>query len=363
MPDPQHLLQFIQTRLDEFLSARTSILAGVAEETAQFSSFSREFLRGGKRFRAQFCHQGWHAVTGSSASHATEAIIGAASALEIFHAAALVHDDIIDNSDTRRGRPSAHRQFERQHRDSRWAGDSEEYGRSAALLLGDLLLGWSDELLDDALAALNDPAIARVARNEFRRMRTEVTAGQYLDILEEKSWATHTDAEQVRRAETVATFKSAKYSVEAPLSLGALVGGGQPDQLAALRAYGLPLGIAYQLRDDLLGVFGDSTVTGKPSGDDLREGKRTVLIGLTRMALSPAGRDELDGLLGDPQLRDADVARIQTMIRESEADAKVETRIVDEVARASEAIRNAPLDGGAIDELLSLAGAVTQRDA
>ncbi|QPZ39860.1 polyprenyl synthetase family protein [Paramicrobacterium chengjingii] len=363
MPDPQHLLQFVQTRLDEFLSARTSILARVADETAEFSSFSREFLRGGKRFRAQFCHQGWHAVTGTSASNSTEAIVGAAAALEIFHAAALIHDDIIDNSDTRRGRPSAHRRFERQHMHSRWAGDSAEYGRSAAILLGDLLLGWSDELLDDALSALNDAAIAREARDEFRRMRTEVTAGQFLDILEEKSWATHSNAEQVRRAETVATFKSAKYSVEAPLSLGAIVGGGRADQLAALRAYGLPLGIAYQLRDDLLGVFGDSAVTGKPSGDDLREGKRTVLIGLTRMALSSAGRDEIDGLLGDPRLGDADVTRIQTLIRESGADAQVETRIVDEVAKASEAIRRAPLDGVAIDELLELADAVTQRDA
>ncbi|GAB2514004.1 polyprenyl synthetase family protein [Paramicrobacterium agarici] len=363
MPDPQRLLTFIQNRLDEFLDARTTILARVAHEATEFSGFSREFLSGGKRFRARFCHQGWFAVTGESATDASSPIVGAGAALEIFHAAALVHDDIIDNSDTRRGRPSAHRRFEAQHRDAAWAGDSAEYGRSAAILLGDLLLGWSDELLDDALAALHDAEAARSARDEFRRMRTEVTAGQFLDILEEQSWSTHSDAEQIQRAETVATFKSAKYSIEAPLSLGALAGGGSHEQIGALRAYGLPLGIAYQLRDDLLGVFGNSTVTGKPSGDDLREGKRTVLIGLTRTAVSTQQRAELDRLLGNPELTDADIERVQTMIRESGAEARLEERISDEVSKATSALEDAPMNATAVDGLMALADAVTQRDA
>lgn len=363
MPDPQNLLSLIQNRLDEFLTARTTILARVAPETAEFSRFSKQFLSGGKRFRARFCHQGWQAVTGTQASGAADPIVGVASALEIFHAAALVHDDIIDNSDTRRGLASAHRRFEQQHRDASWSGDAQEFGRSAAILQGDLLLGWSDELLDDALAELNDDASARRARDEFRRMRTEVTAGQFLDIREEQAWATHSDADQVRRAETVATFKSAKYSVEAPLALGALAGAGRAEQVDALRAYGLPLGIAYQLRDDLLGVFGDAAVTGKPSGDDLREGKRTVLIGLTRLGVSASDRDELDRMLGDPGLTEADVARIQTMIRSSGAHEQVESRIDEAVSTATSAVVHAPLDARAVEGLLSLADAVTQRSA
>ncbi|WP_437584793.1 polyprenyl synthetase family protein [Paramicrobacterium sp. CJ85] len=363
MPDPQPLLPLIQNRLDSFLRERTSILSRVSEETAEFSAFSRNFLSGGKRFRGRFCHQGWRAITGRSAESSSETIVGLASALEIFHAAALVHDDIIDNSDTRRGRPSAHRAFQSQHRAAAWNGDSGEYGRSAAILLGDLLLGWSDELLDEALSHLDDHARAASTRAEFTRMRTEVTAGQFLDILEEQAWADHADDEQLTRAEAVITYKSAKYSVEAPVAIGALSAGATTHQLAALRSYGLPLGRAYQLRDDLLGVFGDSAVTGKPSGDDLREGKRTVLISLTRSSVSAQDRELLDRLLGDPTLTDNDIAHVQSIIRTSGAEEQIEQRIAAEAQRAVDALTEADLDAAAVRELSELAESVAQREA
>ena len=188
----------------------------------------------------------------------------------------------MDNSDTRRGAPSAHRRFETTHGERGWSGDATAFGDSSALLLGDLLLGWSDELFDAGTGMLASREHGLAGRAEFNRMRTEVTAGQYLDILEEASWPTHPETEALSRAHRVIVYKSAKYSVEAPLAIGAALGGATPAQLAALREFGLPLGVAYQLRDDLLGVFGDPEVTGKPAGDDLREGKRTVLIAIAR---------------------------------------------------------------------------------
>nr|WP_254431453.1 polyprenyl synthetase family protein [Agromyces sp. Marseille-P2726] len=334
------------------------------------TSISERFLSGGKRFRALFCYWGWAAVEGhgfdpfaSEERADTYPVVSAASALELFHAAALVHDDIIDNSDTRRGAPAAHRLFERLHADRGWAGGSVEFGRAAAILLGDLLLGWSDELLDEGLDRLSDRAAARAARDEFIRMRMEVTAGQYLDILEERAWLTRSEEEQRARAELVITYKSAKYSVEAPLAIGGAIAGASTAQLDALRGFGLPLGMAYQLRDDLLGVYGDPEVTGKPSGDDLREGKRTVLVALARERLAPGQRRLLDELLGDPALDPEQVRMLQRTITESGAVDEVERLIADHVARATAVLSDASLTREAKSELGSLANAVARRSS
>lgn len=369
MPESSRLPDLVQARIDNFLAARSSILSSLGPDVLPLQDFSREFLSGGKRFRAQFCYRGWRSVGGAPAHDAVlgAPVLGAAAALEVFHAAALLHDDIIDSSDTRRGAPSAHRHFEGLHREAGFAGDPGRYGRSAALLLGDLLLGWSDELIDEAMAqaiaALGAPQAALAARREFNLMRLEVTAGQYLDILEENAWSTHPDDEQLARAERVIVFKSAKYSVEAPLAIGALLAGGTVDQVDALRRFGLPLGIAYQLRDDLLGVFGDADVTGKPSGDDLREGKRTVLIALARTALDERSVRMLDALLGDPGLDDAQVEWLQQTIAGSGAVQRVEQRIAENVRQAVAAIETGPIDADSRQRLRGLADAVTRRSA
>lgn len=365
------LVDLVQLRIDEFLSERAPLLARVAPEVGELLDYSSSLLRGGKRFRALFCYWGWQAV-GAGRGPAEpllddegpvdlDAVVATASALEIFHAAALVHDDIMDNSDTRRGSPAAHRHFESVHRAGGWAGSPADFGRSAALLLGDLLLGWSDELLDEGVAGLASRASGIAARQEFNRMRTEVTVGQYLDILEEQSWLTHPESELMSRAHRVIVFKSAKYSVEAPLAIGASLGGASEAQLAALRAFGLPLGVAYQLRDDLLGVFGDPEVTGKPAGDDLREGKRTVIIALARTGLPANAVRVLDELLGDPDLSDSQVRMLQTTLRESGAVEKVERLIDHNVLRAREALADAPLSRAAREQLGQLTDTVTQR--
>ena len=371
MAESTRLVDLVQHRIDEFLAERAPQLTAIAPELEPLIGFSRDFLSGGKRFRALFCYWGWQAVSDAepgfdvlaTAGAETElpAVLQAATALELFHAAALVHDDIMDNSDTRRGAPSAHKRFEALHSEGEWIGNSRSFGTSASLLLGDLLLSWSDELFDGALRKLSSMDASAAARAEFNLMRTEVTVGQYLDILEENAWLRHPDVELLPRAHRVIVYKSAKYSVEAPLSIGAALGGGTTAQLTALREFGLPLGIAYQLRDDMLGVFGDPAVTGKPAGDDLREGKRTVLIALARQKLSSQARSLMDELLGDPELDEQQVSIMRNTLLECGAVEQVERIIDHNVALAKDAVREAPLAPSAREQLLELADTVTRR--
>jgi geranylgeranyl diphosphate synthase type I len=359
------LVDLVQESIDHFLADQESGLTAISPDLLPYLELSQSLLRGGKRFRALFCYWGWKAVAdeGSAEGRGLSSVVDAASALEIFHAAALVHDDVIDNSDTRRGQPSAHRRYEQLHLDNGWRGDPAEFGRSGALLLGDLLLGWSDEVLDRGLRALDNPDVAASARREFNRMRTEVTYGQYLDVLEERSWHTRAEADLLSRAHRVIVYKSAKYSVEAPLALGAAIGGASIGQLSALRDFGLPLGVAYQLRDDLLGVFGDPEVTGKPSGDDLREGKRTVLVALARTRLPGNSARLLDELLGDPELSDHQVRVLQASIRESGAVDQVERIITHNVEKARAVLTDAPISAEAEHQLSTLADTVSRRTA
>lgn len=373
MPESPRLVDLVQSRLDGFLAERGAELRAISPDLDVVDDCARRLLAGGKRFRALFAYWGWRAVSG----HVTEfdplsdgepdadldAVVSIAAGLEVFHAAALVHDDIMDNSDLRRGQPSVHRAFAQLHAERGWDGPPDTYGTAAALLLGDLLLGWSDELVEDGVRLASSAAAGRAARLEFNRMRTEVTAGQYLDIFEETAWRALPDEEHLSRAQRVVVYKSAKYSVEAPLAIGGSLADGSLAQLAALREFGLPLGIAFQLRDDLLGVFGDPAVTGKPAGDDLREGKRTVLVTLARQKLPATAARVFDELLGDRDLDPEQIAMLQTAVRDSGAVDHVERVIAHQLDLARTALRDAPIARSARDELLGLADAVTRRDA
>ncbi|MBF0671245.1 MAG: polyprenyl synthetase family protein [Salinibacterium sp.] len=360
MTESTRIVEQVQANIDRTLEAQATQLAEVSPDLSPFIDWSRELLSGGKRFRALFCYWGWRAA-GGSPDGPLDAIVNAATALEFFHAAALVHDDIIDNSDTRRGMPAAHRRFERLHRETGWSGDADSFGRSSAILLGDLLLGWSDEILDAGLHSLGDASAALAARREFNRMRTEVTAGQYLDVLEEHSWRSWPDDSLLERAQRVIVYKSAKYSVEAPLLIGAALSGASIEQSTALRDFGLPLGIAYQLRDDLLGVYGDPAETGKPSGDDLREGKRTVLVAQARRRMPGPSTRLLDELLGDPELSDEQVRTLQSTLLQSGAVDDVERAIQRNADRARASLDTASIDPEARGRLIELVEKVTQR--
>lgn len=349
----------VASRLAAFLTALQEDSADYGAESVLFFDAARETLTGGKRLRARFCHAGWQ--TASAGRDADlDPLWGLCAALEIFQSAALVHDDLIDNSDTRRGRPAAHRALEAAHRSAGWHGDAEAFGRSSAVLLGDLLVAWSDDLLEEALQGHQH---APATRAEYARMRRDVTVGQMLDITEESAWSVSPADELLERALRVASLKSARYSVMEPLVLGATLAGAEDDLLDSLRAFGHPVGMAFQLRDDVLGVFGDPAITGKPAGDDLREGKRTALIALARERLSDSRRAALDAALGDPQLSPDTVARLQQLIRSTGALERVESMISDCTDEAERALASAEIDEASATGLRALAQAAINRTA
>lgn len=362
VPSPSPIADTVAARLELFLSRMRDESIEYGPDAVALLEAGADTLIGGKRLRARFCHAGWRSIARLHDRNAseTDTLWDVCAALEIFQSAALVHDDLIDNSDTRRGRPAAHRALEASHRAAGWTGDAETYGRASAILLGDLLVAWSDDLLE---SALDEHPRARAVRSEYARMRRDVTTGQYLDIAEESAWSVNPNSTHAERALRVISLKSARYSIEQPLRLGAAIAGADDEQLAALSRFGRPVGMAFQLRDDVLGVFGDASVTGKPAGDDLREGKRTVLIALTRERLESPARAVLDEMLGDPELTPQQVSFLQATIVDSGALDRVETMISDYAREADRALSGARLDNAAVGDLRDLARAATVRSA
>lgn len=314
-------------------------------------------LSGGKRLRPAFAYWGWRAVASPAQDWADDGVLLLCSALELLHACALVHDDVIDASATRRGQPTTHVKFAALHRDRGWRGSPEQFGRSAAILLGDLALVWADDIV--AAAELTPDAHRRVQR-VWADIRTEVLGGQYLDIVAEAS-----GAHSVASAMTVNTYKTASYTVSRPLQLGAAAAADRPDVQAAFHRLGTDLGVAFQLRDDVLGVFGDPAVTGKPSGDDLRSGKRTVLVAeAVELAdtSDPAAARLLRTSLGTA-LTDAQVRDLCRVIEGVGALAAVEDRIEVLTRRALATLESAPIDTTAKTGLTDLARLAANRSA
>jgi geranylgeranyl diphosphate synthase type I len=314
-----------KTRVDHTLTAfvdrQRTLFAAMGPDLAELADAASSFVAGGKRLRPQFCFAGW-LVAGGSADE--PAIVPAAASLEWLQGSALVHDDLMDGSDTRRGRPSVHRAFEAVHRAEDREGDPVGFGASVAVLLGDLMLSWCDELF-----RTSDLPTVPAALAYLDLCKTEVVAGQFLDVLGQTR-ATLSVEEAMR----VVRFKSAKYTVERPLHMGAALAGAGDDLIDALSAVALPLGEAFQLRDDVLGVFGDPAVTGKPAGDDLREGKRTVLVARAHELTDDAGRALLAEGLGTA----GGVAPLTELIRSCGAWEAVEADIARLEAQSDAAI-------------------------
>ena len=347
----------LDAELDSFLTERTRLVEGISPEAVPLLEAIHALSRGGKRLRGLLCYWGFRGAGGAALDPAA---VRAGLALELFQSAALIHDDIIDRSDTRRGAPSVHRRFEHGHRDAGWHLDGEQFGTSAAILAGDLCLALSEEVFTSvgAPAAFGTPA-----REIFNRMRTEVMAGQYLDILEEVVGPGHRPEDAVRRARNILRYKAAKYTTEHPLAIGGALAGAGEDLLQAYAAFSLPLGEAFQLRDDVLGVFGDPGSTGKPAGDDLREGKRTVLIAYTLAKGSDEVRAEVAGGLGDPDLDDAGVQRLRSLITQTGALAATEHLIADHSEAAYRALAELELPDPVPAALSRLADAAVRRTA
>jgi geranylgeranyl diphosphate synthase, type I len=316
----------IDAALDTALDRLLPRLDGYHPALAVLGPQMRGFVAGGKRIRPALLLLGFQAAGGAY----RQAVHGPALALEMLHTCALMHDDVIDRAPTRRGRPTVHHAFAERHAAAGWRGDPAGYGEAVAILLGDLAFVQADELF------LSAEVPDRTLLDAFRRftvLREEVMAGQYLDL--QASVADDGDREL---ALAIATLKSGRYSVTRPLEIGAALAGADAELIDGLRAVGDPLGQAFQVRDDLLGVFGTSARTGKSTDSDLAEGKRTLLIAEALQRLDSAGRVELTAGLGDPDLDGSTADRLRELLETSGARRAAERFVDDSIATARTAI-------------------------
>lgn len=340
----------LASRVDERLR---SLLAA---EEARWSAFDpdleepireigRLVLAGGKRLRPAFTHWGF---VGAGGDPDDPRVVDAGGAFELMHAFALFHDDVMDDATSRRGSLTTHTKYARQHEVAGWAGEARRFGDGVAILVGDLAFVYADQLMAGA-----SPQAWAV----WNELRVELNVGQVLDIL----GGVRNDRRR-DKAERICRYKSGKYTIERPLHLGAVMAAPEREAelLPALSAYGLPLGDAFQMRDDVMGAFGDEAVTGKPVGGDLREGKPTPLLARAVEASTPSQREVLD-LVGRPGLCDSDVARIQQVIVDTGALADLEATITRLTDEALAAIERACIVPEARDELIQLAHYVSWR--
>jgi geranylgeranyl diphosphate synthase type I len=346
-PPPSSLLEIaarVERRIDALLHEETDRWSAVDPALGDPIACLRDLLlSGGKRLRPAFCHWAYVGAGGSDVALITD--VGAA--LELLHGFALIHDDVMDGSDRRRGQPTAHRSFDDRHRAEGWRGESRRFGEGVAILIGDVAFVYADMLL---------APLSPVARRVWDELRVELNVGQYLDLL-----GTAKGDADVITARRIATYKSGKYTVERPLHLGAAMAGRLDDLAGPLTAYGLPLGEAFQLRDDLLGAFGDSVAIGKPVGDDLREGKPTPLLAIAReRATGPAA--SVLKRVGDPGLGPDDVAAVQEVLVATGAVEEVERRIGALTDEAVTAAKELAVDEEAQLALAELAAYVAWRD-
>jgi geranylgeranyl diphosphate synthase, type I len=368
-PLSQAFREAVSAEISAFVSEQSAVLDSMGPELVPVHLMASQLLCGGKRMRPAFCVWGYVAAAGIPSDEALKSLLAAAGSLDVLHVSALIHDDLMDSSDLRRGRPAAHRQFEALHANAGWLGDSAAFGKAGAILLGDLLVMWSAQMLHGA--GLDQSTLER-ALPIVEAMRTEVTCGQYLDIvaqahpLRKRAPAIGSLRPTIELAlddaSRVVEYKAARYTVQRPCQMGAALGGGDDELYFALGAYGSPLGRAFQFRDDLLGVFGDPKVTGKPAGDDLREGKRTVLVAHAYAHADDAGQKLLLQRLGDPGLDETGINELQQVIVESGARDAVESMINEYYERALKALHDTEITEEGRTGLTALADAAVRRE-
>ena len=335
----------VETRIVTLLDAEIARWAEVDGDLVPPLESLRDLVTaGGKRLRPAFCH--W-AFVGAGGDPTDPVVVDVGAALELLHAFALVHDDVMDGSDTRRGEAAVHKRFADRHRELSARGEARRFGEGAAILVGDFAFVYADMLFATAPPA---------ARPLFDELRIELCVGQFLDLA-----ASATGARERSRAELIERYKSGKYTVERPLHLGAALAGRVDDLAGPLTAYGVPIGQAFQLRDDLLGVFGDPEVTGKPVGEDLRERKLTPLVAAA-VARDPGLDAELDALGADGPADPERIEAVQERLVATGAVDEVEASIAALVDTALAALVHAPITLEAQDALADLGRFVAWRD-
>lgn len=350
----------VENAIADALDSAATAVGPIAEPSAELLAALGALARGGKRLRAQLllsAHDAYGGAHPAAAHHI-------AAAIELFQTAALIHDDILDQAHTRRGAATIHRRLARVHHEHGWQGDAEHFGVSAAILAGDIALMAAHVALSRGAAQLS-PASAAQATELFADMSILCTAGQYADM---RLAAQPVDALTEQEAAIVAMMRSktASYSAEFPLALGAACSDAGEEGIAAMKAVGVPLGLAFQLRDDVLGLVGEPEVTGKPAGDDIREGKRTLIMVHAWRKADAAEREAMRQAFSMPDADAATVAAAVAAVESTGAIAEVEELIGRYAAEARAALHTAAAslsDDAALTQLHALLDATTQRSS
>lgn len=343
------LRRAVLSEVEAFVSARCADTLGDCGVDAA-GEVLLEFVKGGKCLRSTFMYLGW--LCGAPAS---DAALSATASLELLHAFALLQDDVMDDSPSRRGLPAAHIQFARWHDRRGLSGSSRRFGESAAVLLGDLCLIWAEQMLRDC--GLSRHQLQR-AWPRYDAMRTELAVGQFADLTLDIRNPPTLDA-----VLNVARLKSGNYTVRRPLEIGAAMAGCSEHTLARLGEYGSAVGEAFQLRDDILGIFGSPSTTGKPNGGDLLERKATsVMVAAYEMA-DASTRRQFGELVDSDHLSDADLEHWRSLIFATGAVQRIEELITDRVEIAQKALDSSGIDGPVNGALASMAGVCTRRAA
>jgi geranylgeranyl diphosphate synthase type I len=346
MSSPSELIARVDALLAQTLAEHQHRWSSLQQDLhVIFEEIQALVLGGGKRLRPQFSHWGWVAAGGDSAAPESTHI---GAAIELLHAAALFHDDVIDDADTRRSRQSTHKNFSENHSTNGWVGESRRYGEGSAILIGDITYVVSDSLTD---------SLSPAARLIWHDLRLEMNIGQYLDVL-----GSARQTRDIAEADLICRMKSAKYTIERPLHLGAVAAdpGRGSALMPMLSAYGLPLGDAFQMRDDILGAFGDTAITGKPVGGDFREGKPTPLLARA-CAAATTQQTAVLSMVGAPELSDGDISKIQQVVIETGALQAMEDVISANHSEAISALKKSEMQSESFDALVHLADVVTQR--
>ena len=337
----------VLTQVTEFVSERCA--AELDESGVEVAGdILLTFVTGGKCLRSTFMYLGWLA----GAADSDEALFAAAG-LELLHAFALLQDDVMDASSFRRGRPAAHIQFSQWHRKRQLSGPADRFGESAAILLGDLCLIWAEQMLRESGVEYRR---LQQAWPRYDAMRTELALGQFADLASDVR-----DLPSMAAVLETARRKSGNYTVRRPLEIGAAMSGCSDRTISGLGRYGEAVGEAFQLRDDMLGVFGAETVTGKPDGQDLIERKASSVVIAAHQLADPSSRRQLTDLMNSGDLDDSAIERWRNLIVKTGAVQWIDDKIDDRVSSALEALDKLRIDDQVRAALTNMAVVCTER--
>jgi len=342
--------RLVEKELDLFFKDKLEKADKIDPSSKQMIELLKEFtLRGGKRLRAALVYYGYRCFSNKNLKE----IIKASVTMELIQSYLLIHDDIIDNDDLRRNGPTLHISYKNIAKRKYKKIDSNHFGLSMAILAGDICAAFANEIM----AKLKIKEKNKIqALNVLNHSLHHVIYGQVLDVLSELRIITNKDIEKIHR------LKTATYTIESPLHIGALLAGAKQKHLKTLSNYAIPLGKAFQIKDDILGMFGEKEKVGKPVGSDIKEGKKNLLILKALESATPAQRQAIEEALGNQDLTKNQLNQVRAIVIKTGSLSYSQNLAKNLVKKAKSAIKSAKFRPVGKNFLLKIADYIEKRD-